>query len=416
MTINQDRLLERLLRYVQIDTTAREEVDDYPSSAGQFELGRLVAEELRAAGAVDVEQSKFGIVTATLPASGERTAPVVALCAHFDTSPETSGKGCRPQVLRDYDGQDIQLPGDDGRVVRVAECPELAEMVGRTLVTTDGTTLLGGDDKAGVAVIVETIAHLAENQDIDHGTVRVCLTCDEEVGRGTDHIDLAALGADVCYTLDGQGQGELDVETFSADLATVRIEGVNIHPAIAKGKMVNAVRIAGDFLSRLPAAGLSPETTDGRDGFMHPYTIEGGVAEVTLRILLRDFDTAKLAEYARILEETAHEVASSHAGSRIAVDVREQYRNMAAGLRDEPRAVGLAAEAYRRLGTEPKLTIVRGGTDGSKLTELGLPTPNLSTGQHNIHSPLEWACLEEMEFAVRHLVELLQLWAAEEKR
>jgi len=413
--MNKERLLERFLRYVQVDTTAREEVDDYPSSRGQLELADLVAEELRAAGAEEVCRSEFGVVLATVPATANPDAPVVALCAHFDTSPETTGKNVCPQVIRDYQGGDIDLPGNDTAIVRVEDCPELAELVGSTLITTDGTTLLGGDDKAGVAIIVETVAHLIEQQEIPHGKVRICLTCDEEIGRGTDHIDLVELGADVCYTLDGQGRGELDIETFSADLATVRFGGVNIHPAIAKDKMVNSIRVAADFMNRLPADGCSPETTSQRQGFLHPYTIEGGVGELTLRILLRDFDTARLADYAETLRATAQAVAADHPGSSITVDIREQYRNMADGLRDEPRAVAFAEAAYKKLCIEPNLTIVRGGTDGSKLTEMGLPTPNLSSGQHNIHSPLEWACLEEMEFAGRHLIELLQLWAEAKK-
>ena len=415
--MNKERLLERFLRYVQVDTTAREEVDDYPSSPTQLDLAKLVADELRAAGAEDVHMSEFGIVTATVPATnsnnGSSDGPVVALCAHFDTSPETTGKNVQPQVIRDYQGGDIAFPDAKGASICVEDNPELAELLGTTLITTDGTTLLGGDDKAGVAVIVETVAHLIEQPTLPHGKVRVCLTCDEEIGRGTDHIDLKQLGADVCYTLDGQGRGDLDIETFSADLATVRFVGVNIHPAIAKGKMVNAIRIAADFLDRLPSDGYSPETTSDRQGFLHPYTIEGGVGDLTLRILLRDFDTAKLAEYAETLRTTANEVANAHPGSAVSVEVREQYRNMADGLRSEPRAVAFAAEAYKKLGVTPNLTTVRGGTDGSKLTEMGLPTPNLSTGQHNIHSPLEWACLDEMEFAVLHLLELLQLWGDE---
>lgn len=411
--MNKERLLERFLRYVQVDTTACEEVDTYPSSASQIDLAKLVADELREAGAEDVVVSEFGIVTATVPATAGDNAPVVALCAHFDTSPETTGKNVNPQVIREYQGGDIDLPGDADAVIRTADCPELTDLVGATLITTDGTTLLGGDDKAGVAIIVETVAHLIENPDLAHGQVRVCLTCDEEVGRGTDHIDLKQLAADVCYTLDGGGKGELDIETFSADLATVRFGGVNIHPAIAKDKMVNAIRVVADFLNRMPGDGCSPETTDGRTGFMHPYTIEGGVGELTLRILLRDFDTAKLKEYADTLRFTASVVSKEHPGSTITVDVREQYRNMADGLRDEPRAAGLAEQAYKNLGVDPNLTIVRGGTDGSKLAEMGLPTPNLSSGQHNIHSPLEWACLDEMEFAAKHLIELLELWSKE---
>jgi tripeptide aminopeptidase len=251
---------------------------------------------------------------------------------------------------------------------------------------------------------------LASRPEIPHGPIRLCFTCDEEIGRGVDHLDLNKLAAHVAYTLDGGGQGEIDGETFSADLAVVTVTGVNIHPAIAKGKMVNAVRLAGMFLERLPRRLLTPETTDEREGFLHPYRIDGGVAEVTLRILLRDFDTAKLAEKAELLRAVARLLEAEYPLARVAVHVTPQYRNMAEGLAKEPRALTFAEEAMRRVGLEPKRTIVRGGTDGSRLTELGLPTPNLSTGEHNLHSPLEWTCLEEMETAVRVLVELAKVW------
>jgi tripeptide aminopeptidase len=261
---------------------------------------------------------------------------------------------------------------------------------------------------------MEMAAHLMEHPEIPHGPVRVLFTCDEEIGHGIDHVDIAALGAAVCYTLDGQGAGEIDVETFSADLATVRVRGVNIHPSIAKDRMVNALRAAGEFLASLPREGMSPETTADRQGFLHPYTIEGGVAEATIKIILRDFDTAELANKADLLRQLAREVEAAHPGSRIEIEIKKQYRNLGEGLAREPRAVEFAVAAHRRLGREPKLTIIRGGTDGSQLTEKGLPTPNLSTGEHNPHSPLEWTCLEEMTAACEMLVELVQVWG--EKR
>ncbi|HEV3006056.1 MAG TPA: tripeptide aminopeptidase PepT, partial [Pirellulales bacterium] len=271
--------------------------------------------------------------------------------------------------------------------------------------------LLGADDKAGLAVIMEAVSWLAENPQVEHGRVRVCFTCDEEIGHGVNHVDLRRLGADVCYTLDGSGSGEIDVETFSADLATVVVRGVNIHPSIAKGRMINALRVAADFLGRLPRGELSPETTDGRQGFLHPYKIEGGVAEVTIQILLRDFDTPQLEDHARVLREAAVWAGAAWPGSEVEVRTSSQYRNMAAGLSREPRAVAFAQEAFRRLGREAKLTVIRGGTDGSRFTELGLPTPNLSTGEHNPHSPLEWTCLEEMVQAAEVLIELTKVWA-----
>ncbi|MFO0864689.1 MAG: peptidase T [Gemmataceae bacterium] len=406
-----DSLLDRFCRYVRIDTQANEKSTTYPSTPGQLELGRMLAEELRALGIGDASQDEHGIVLGTLPATkGREKAPVIAWIAHVDTSPETSGKGVNPIIWRNYDGNNLVLPGDKSKVIRVADSPELTELKGKTLVTTDGTTLLGADDKAGVAVIMETVAFLQAHPEIPHGPIRICFTCDEEIGRGVDHLELKTLGAVVGYTLDGGATGEIDYETFSADLAIVKITGVNLHPAIAKGAMVNAVRIAGDFIARMPWLTLSPETTADRDGFLHPYTIEGGVASVTLRILLRDFDTAKLKEKADLLETIAVSLRAEHPKAKIEVEVKAQYRNMADGLRKEPRSLDLAEEAMKRVGLKPKRTIVRGGTDGSRLTELGLPTPNLSTGEHNLHSPLEFTCLEEMDIARRVLVELAQLW------
>jgi tripeptide aminopeptidase len=409
-----DALLERFRRYVRIDTEADERATTYPSSPGQIELGRLLVKELRDIGLRDAEIDDHGVVMATVPATAARSAPTIAWIAHVDTSPETSGHNVRPVVHRKYDGRDIVLPGDPDKVLRVADNPELAGLKGATVITTDGTTLLGADDKAGLAVIMEAAAHLVAHPELSHGPIRICFTCDEEIGRGVDHVDLCKLGAHVAYTLDGGGQGDIDGETFSADLAVVTISGINIHPSIAKGRMVNAVRLAGMFLDRLPKLTLSPETTADRQGFLHPYRIEGGVAEVTLRIILRDFDTARLADEAELLRGVAGLILREYPQARIDVRITPQYRNMAEGLMKEPRALAFAAEAMRRAGVQPKHTIIRGGTDGSRLTELGLPTPNLSTGEHNPHSPLEWTCLEEMATAARVLVELAQVWGGAE--
>jgi tripeptide aminopeptidase len=403
-------LLERFCRYVKIDTQANEASMSYPSTPGQLELGKLLTQELQAMGVRDAAQDKHGIVLATLPATQAKPCPVIAWISHVDTSPETSGHGVKPIVHRNYDGKDIVLPGDPSKVLHVADNPEMSALIGKTLVTTDGTTLLGADDKAGIAVIMQAAAHLLAHPEIPHGPIRICFTCDEEIGRGVDHVDLKMLGAHVGYTLDGGGTAEIDGETFSADLAVVTITGVNIHPALAKGRMINAVRIAGAFLERMPWQALSPETTDERRGFLHPYRLEGGVAALTMRILLRDFETPKLADKANLLRSIANLLMAEHPAAKIDVQVTPQYRNMAEGLVKEPRAVDFAEEAMKRVGLEPRRTIVRGGTDGSRLTELGLPTPNLSCGEHNLHSPLEWTCLEEMETAVRVLVELARIW------
>lgn len=404
-------LLDRFCRYVRIDTQADEKSTTYPSTPGQLELGRLLRDELRALGLADAEQDEHGIVMATVPATVPYAVPTIAWIAHVDTSPETTGRGVKPVIHRDYDGRDIVLPGDPNKVIRVADCPELAGVKGKTVITTDGTTLLGSDDKSGVAVIMEAAAHLVARPEIPHGPLRICFTCDEEIGHGVDHVNLEQLGATVGYTLDGGGTGEIDGETFSADLAVVTVKGVNIHPAIAKGRMINAIRLAGMLLDRLPRHRLAPETTEDREGFLHPYRLEGSVAEATIRILLRDFDTAKLADKAELLRAVARPLMEEYPQARIDVAVTPQYRNMADGLAKEPRAMAHAETAMRRAGLAPRRTIVRGGTDGSRFTELGLPTPNLSCGEHNLHSPLEWTCLEEMETAVRVLVELAQVWA-----
>jgi tripeptide aminopeptidase len=403
-------LLDRFLRYVRIDTQAVEQSTAYPSSPGQLELGRMLFGELRELGLRDAEQDEYGIVMATVPATTKRAVPVTAWLAHMDTSPETTGKDVKPAVHSNYSGSDIVLPGDPTKVLRPSEFPELITVIGKTVITTDGTTLLGADNKAGVAVVMEAAKYLLAHPEIEHGPIRVCFTCDEEVGRGVDHVDIKKLGAEVGYTLDGMGQGEIEGETFSADKATVTITGVNIHPSMAKGKMVNAIRLAGLFLDRLPRAALAPEVTEGREGFIHPYQIEGGVPQTVLRFLLRDFDTPKLTEQAELLRVIARQLMTEFPAAKIDIEVMKQYRNMADGIKREPRAMSHAIEAMKRAGLEPKILSIRGGTDGSRLTELGLPTPNLSTGEHNPHSPLEWTCLEEMETAVKVLIELAKVW------
>ena len=410
MSHSTHTLLDRFLRYVRIDTQADERSTAYPSSPGQLVLGRLLRDELLAMGLADARQDEHGLVFATIPGNVPG-APTVAFNAHVDTNPETSGKDVRPQVIRDYPGGDIVLPKDRSKVIRVSENPELNDLIGKAIITTDGTTLLGADDKAGVAVIMEAARVLAESPQIPHGPVKVVFTCDEEIGRGVLHLEPAMIGAEVAYTLDGMGTAEIEAETFSADKATVTITGVNIHPAIAKGRMTNAIRLAGMFLERLPKRTMSPETTADRQGFLHPYVIEGGVGEVKLHCLLRDFDTPRLAAHAEILREAGRQVEREYPEAKVAVEVREQYRNMRDGIAREPRAVKFAEEAVRRAGLEPRFKIIRGGTDGAMLTEKGLPTPNLSTGEHNPHSPLEWTCLEEMEANVRTVIELLKVWA-----
>lgn len=405
-----EKLLERFCRYVRIESTADETTDRYPSSEGQLEMGRLLADELREIGIDDVHFSEYGVVTGTI-APTVTDAPTIAWFAHVDTSPEFNGSNVKPIAHKNYDGKDIRLPGHPDRIIAASENPDLAQLTGKTIITSDGTTLLGADDKAGVAVIMETAARLMADRSAPRGPIRVCFTCDEEIGRGVNHVDLDRIDAACGYTLDGEGQGVIEGETFSADSAVVTIEGVNTHPGYAKDRMISAIRLAAKFIDRLPFDGMSPETTSGREGFMHPYVLEGGVAKTTVRIILRDFDATKLEAQRAMLNEIAAQIVREFPGAMINVDVTRQYRNMAEGLAKEPRAVTLAAEAMKATGIEPSHSIIRGGTDGSRLTEMGLPTPNLSTGMHNFHSPLEWACLEEMEQAVLILIQLAAQWS-----
>ncbi|MCK4660707.1 MAG: peptidase T [Phycisphaerae bacterium] len=405
-------LLDRFLRYVKVETTAVEDTTEYPSSPGQFELGKILAEEMEEMGIEDVEVGKYGIVMGTLPGNVKK-APTIAWLAHMDTSPDASGKNIKPIIHKKYNGKDIVLPGDKTKVIEVDETEGMADLKGKTLITTDGTTLLGADDKAGVAAIMTAAAHLLANPRIKHGPIRLLFTCDEEVGRGTDKVDIKKINAACAYTLDGEGEAGLENETFSADMATITITGVNIHPGFAKGRMVNAIRLAGLFLSRLPWHQLAPETTAGRDGFLHPYMIEGGVPEVTIRILLRSFVTGELKEEAKILKTVAASILADFPKAKINIKVAKQYRNMIEHLDKEPRAVDLAAKAIKAAGFEPKFESIRGGTDGARLSEVGLPTPNLSVGMHNFHSPLEFACLEQMQSSVNVLIELAKLWGKE---
>ncbi|WP_153556044.1 peptidase T [Roseimaritima sediminicola] len=408
--INRQRLLDRFLSYVSVDTAADPAAgpNQYPSSAGQWELGRLLTQQLTEMSADYPHQDDRGLVWATVPATDGGQGPAVALIAHLDTSPEAPSHNVQPQVIQHYEGGDIRLPS--GQVIRVDQTPELKHLVGSTLITTDGNTLLGGDDKAGVAIIMELAHHLLENPHLVHGPVRILFTCDEEIGRGTDYIDLDKLNAVVGYTLDGGDAGQLDVETFSADAASVILRGHNIHPAIAKGRMINAVRAAADFLAGLPMR-ESPETTEDRQGFIHPYNISGGVGEAKVELILRSFETPELQRYAEVIRQCAQQTQQKFPGLEVEVNVRRQYRNLAEGLEKLPEAAALAEQAYQNLGHSCQRTIVRGGTDGSQLTEKGLPTPNLSSGQHNIHAVHEFACLDQMVAATEHLVELLRLWS-----
>lgn len=409
VTINRDRLLDRFLRYVRVGTAADPHSDSYPSTESQRTLGQMLADELAAMSVDGVVQDEHALVWGTVPATVDGDIPTVALVAHMDTSPEAPGDNVQPQVIQHYAGGDITLPS--GKVISADSTPSLSQLIGSTLITTDGTTLLGGDDKAGVAIIMELAATLIENPHLQHGPVRILFTCDEEIGHGTDKIDLAKVDATVAYTIDGGGRGTIDVETFSADSATVRFIGHNIHPSVGKGRMINATKAASEFVALLPRDRQTPETTQDREGFIHPHSIQGGVGEATVELILRSFETSDLEIYADLIRGAADQVVQQTPGIRVQVDINEQYRNMRDGLVDFPEAVSIAEQAFDELGRDCKREIIRGGTDGSQLTEKGLPTPNLSSGQHNIHSVTEFACLDEMVEATEHLVRMLSIWA-----
>lgn len=406
-------VLERFLRYVQIDTQSDESSTTYPSTAKQLDLLRLLAGELRAAGASDVAMDAYGYVTATVPATTSRIgAPTIGFIAHVDTSPEMAGAGVKPIVHERYDGRDLVLPDDAHAVLRAAEIPELAERLGDDIVTASGTTLLGADNKAGVAEIMTAVEYLLSHPEISHGPIRVAFTPDEEIGRGTLHFDAVAFGAECAYTVDGGSRGDLEYESFSADAMTVSFLGRNTHPGYGKGRMVNAIKVAAAFIDRLPKDSVSPETTDGHEGFVHPYTMQAGVDRTSVRFIVRDFRTAALAEQEAQLERLARETAAAWPGARVEVSVEEQYRNMREVLDRHPEVVECAREAMRRVGVTVRERPIRGGTDGSKLSFMGLPTPNIFAGEHNFHSRLEWVSVQDMEKAVEMIVELAKVWEA----
>jgi tripeptide aminopeptidase len=406
-----DDVLERFLRYVRIDTQSDGDSTSYPSTAKQRDLGRVLQRELQELGLEDAELTEHGYVFATLPGSA---GPTVGLVAHMDTSPDESGANVKPQVVRKWDGRDIVLPGDPRMVLRAEENPILAERVGHDIVTTDGTTLLGADDKAGVAEIMGAVAYLARHPELEHAPIKVGFTVDEEVGRGVDQFDIDEFGADFAYTLDGSELGRIDDETFSASEVRIRIEGHSVHPGTSKGKMVNAIKLAARLLDRLPKDERSPETTEGREGFVHPTKVTGTTAEAELRFIARDFDAAKRVEHEDLLRQLADELATEEPRAQITVTVEESYRNMKEFLDAAPSVTKAADEAARRCGIEPWREPIRGGTDGTMLSARGLLTPNIFTGGQQFHSVLEWASVQDMAASAATIVQLAKLWAEPE--
>lgn len=403
---------DRLMRYVRIDTQSDPSSSTTPSTEKQKHLAALLVDELKALGLPDAAMDDHGYVYATFPSNAGDGLPVICFCAHMDTAPDCSGANVKPLLHPDYDGRDLILPDDPSQVIRIAEHPYLQERIGDTLITASGNTLLGADDKAGIAIIMDMLQYFTSHPDEVHGTIKILFTPDEEVGRGVDKVDLARLGAVAAYTLDGGERGSIEDENFSADGLSVTIHGVAAHPGSAKGKMVNALKVAACFLSSLPADELSPESTEGRYGFVHPVSMEGTVEKATLEFILRDFHTYKLEAYANYLKDKMDEALQQFPGSRADFIVKEQYRNMKAILDQHPRVVELAILAIEKAGCTVKKEGIRGGTDGSRLSYMGLPCPNLFTGEMALHSKHEYVSVQDMQKSVEVLVHLTQLWAS----
>lgn len=404
-------VLERFLRYVTFDTQSDERSASYPSTEKQLVLLRALVEELRRIGLADAAIDEHGYVMATVPATSRKdNVPVIGFIAHVDTSPEMSGAGVTPIVHHQYPGGDLVLPDDPAMVLRGDENPELLARRGDDIITASGTTLLGADNKAGVAEIVSAAEYLVAHPEIAHGTIRIAFTPDEEVGRGTEHFDVGRFGAAYAYTMDGGTRGEVEYESFSADAVTLTFIGFNTHPGYAKGRMVNALKVAADFVAALPRDSLCPEMTEGYEGFVHPYQIQGGGDRASIKVIVRDFDTAALSEKEQLIESLARDATHEHPGSRVEIERKEQYRNMREVLERHPDVVAHALEAVRRAGIEPRTRPIRGGTDGSRLSFMGLPTPNIFAGEHNFHSRLEWVSAQDMEKAVEVIVQLAQIW------
>ncbi len=401
---------ERFLRYVVIDTQSSDNATTFPSTEKQKDLGRLLVQELRALGIDDAHLDPYGYVYATVPANTGKQVPVICFCAHMDTSPDCSGKDVKPQIVRNYQGGDIVLPGDRSQVIRVADNPALKDQIGNDIVTSDGTTLLGADNKAGIAEIMDAVTILTRDRSIRHGTLKILFTPDEEIGHGVDHVDLKKLGADFGYTIDGETAGNLEDETFSADGAVLTVRGVSAHPGFAKGRMESALKIASRIVDRLPPGAGSPETTDGRDGFLHPTDMQATIEGARISFIVRDFDERGLAAKEAVLEAAVKDVMRDFPGSSYDLKIEPQYRNMKAVLDRHPQVTANALDAIRRAGLTPNRASVRGGTDGSRLSFMGLPCPNIFAGEHAFHSKTEWVSVQDMEKAVDTIVHLAMIW------
>jgi tripeptide aminopeptidase len=401
--------VDRFLKYVKFDTQSDEEATAFPSTEKQKALSQHLANELKSMGLKDAHMDEWGYVMATLPANTNKKVDPIAFISHVDTSPAVSGKDVNPIIRKNYQGGDIKLENGNW-VISVAENPDLKEMIGFDIITSDGNTLLGADDKAGVSEIVDAVNYLLSHPEVKHGDIKICFTPDEEVGRGTEKIDLKKLGAKYAYTVDGSVRGELETETFSADAVVIKFLGKNIHPGYAKNIMINSIKVASYFIERLPKDNLSPETTEDREGYVHCGSFNGNEELTILKFIIRDFESAKLNEYEEFLKKLAEETVENFPGSRMEFQVIEQYRNMKEILDQHPHVTQYAVEAYERLGIKPIMHPIRGGTDGSRLSFMGLPTPNIFAGGHSFHSQLEWVAVQDMEMVVKTLVEVAKVW------
>ncbi len=401
--------VERFLRYVKYDTQSDENSTTFPSSEKQKILLADLAKELREMGLADAAMDEYGYVMATLPANTNKNVPTIGFIAHADTSPAVSGENVNPMIHKNYQGGDIVLPNDD-QVIRAEDNPDLSGMIGFDIITSDGSTLLGADNKAGVAEIMDAVQYLIQHPEIKHGDIKICFTPDEEVGRGTEKFDVKKFGAAFAYTVDGQTRGEIEIESFSADAIFFKFQGKNIHPGYAKNKMVNSLKVAARFIEKLPKNGLSPETTEDREGYVHPFSVTGSEEETTVKMIVRDFETEKLKVYEEQLIRLMNEAVEEFPGAKGTYQIIEQYRNMRYVLDKHPEVRDNAIEAYNRMGIKPIMHPIRGGTDGSRLSYMGLPTPNIFAGEHSFHSKTEWVAIQDMHVAVQLIVTIAQVW------
>jgi len=402
--------LDRFLTYVKYDTQSSENSDSYPSTDKQLELSRYLVKELEQMGLDDVEITEHGYVFATLPANTDKQVPVIGLIAHVDTSPDVSGANVKPVIHKNYQGGDIVLPQDTTQVIEYEMNPALKYCIGHDIITADGTTLLGADNKAGIAEIMGAINYIRQNPEISHGKIRVAFTVDEEVGTGTQYFDVKQFGAEYAYTIDGETAGEIEDETFCADTAIITVTGVNVHPGFAKDRMVNGIKIASELIGMLPVDSISPETTEGREGYLHVNSIKGSVEETEMVFLVRDFEVDGLKKKEALLGEFCDTLNKKYPKASVKMEIKESYRNMKMVLEKHPDVVNIALDAIKEAGLEPKKSLIRGGTDGARLSFMGLPTPNIFTGGHNFHSKKEWISIQDMQKAVETIVHLCRLW------